>query len=45
MVVGQNSRQVASMAGSYKDLRVWKQSMELAELVYQTTAEFPRHEL
>ncbi len=33
------------MAGSYKDLRVCKQSMELAELVYQATAEFPRHEL
>jgi four helix bundle protein len=33
------------MGGSNKDLRVWKQSMELAELVYEATAGFPRHEL
>ena len=33
------------MNGSYKELRVWKQSMELAEQVYTATAQFPRHEL
>ncbi len=32
------------MAGSYKDLRVWKQAMELAARVYAATEQFPRRE-
>jgi four helix bundle protein len=30
---------------SYRDLVVWQQAMELAELVYDLTEAFPRHEL
>jgi four helix bundle protein len=33
------------MAGSYKDLRVWQDAMELAVAVCDTTVSFPRHEL
>lgn len=33
------------MSSSFRDLRVWQQSMELACTVYQETASFPRHEL
>lgn len=32
------------MAGSYKDLRAWKQSMELALEIYRLTEGFPREE-
>jgi four helix bundle protein len=32
------------MAGSYKDLRAWKQSMELALQIYRYTESFPREE-
>ena len=32
-------------ASSYKNLRAWQVSMEVAELVYRTTKEFPRHEI
>ena len=31
--------------GPHKNLRVWNESMELAERVYQLTASFPREEL
>ena len=31
--------------GSHKNLRVWNESMELAQKVYQLTASFPREEL
>jgi four helix bundle protein len=30
---------------SYRDLRVWKEAMSLAELCYRQTREFPRDEL
>lgn len=30
---------------SYRDLRVWQQSMALAEACYRTTSAFPREEL
>jgi four helix bundle protein len=30
---------------SYKDLIVWQKAMDLVEMVYQTTKEFPRGEL
>ena len=30
--------------GSYQDLRVWKQAMELAKAVYRVTESFPKHE-
>jgi four helix bundle protein len=33
------------MANSYKDLRVWKQSVDLAFEVYRHTQNFPKHEL
>ncbi|MBZ5569502.1 MAG: four helix bundle protein [Acidobacteriia bacterium] len=33
------------MRGSYVDLRVWQQAMELACTVYQATAKFPKSEL
>jgi four helix bundle protein len=33
------------MSASFKDLRVWQESMKLAIDVYRVTAEFPRHEL
>ena len=29
----------------YRDLRVWQQAMDLAELVYRETEKFPKHEL
>ena len=32
------------MAGSYKDLRAWKQSMELALEIYRFTENFPKEE-
>ena len=32
------------MAGSYKDLRAWKQSMQLAMEIYRHTEGFPREE-
>ena len=32
------------MAGSYKDLRAWKQSMELALEIYRHTESFPTEE-
>jgi four helix bundle protein len=33
------------MAASFKDLRVWQESMKFAVEVYRVTAQFPRHEL
>ena len=30
---------------SYRDLRVWQQSMDLAEEIYRLTEGFPKHEL
>jgi len=30
---------------NHKDLEVWKRSIELTKLVYQTTKEFPKEEL
>jgi four helix bundle protein len=33
------------MRGSYVDLRVWQQGMELARNVYHATARFPKSEL
>ncbi len=33
------------MGGSYRDLRVWQESMNLAEAVYSATADFPKSEL
>ena len=33
------------MAGSFKDLRVWQESMKLAVEVYQATKQFPSSEL
>jgi len=32
------------MASSYKDLRVWKQSVDLALEIYRQTQNFPKHE-
>src|SRR6266571_4028880 len=29
---------------SYRDLRVWQQSMDLAEETYRATEQFPKHE-
>jgi four helix bundle protein len=34
-----------TVANSYKDLRVWKQSVDLALEVYRQTQTFPKHEL
>ena len=33
------------MSGSYRDLRVWRQAIDLAERVYRATERFPKHEL
>ena len=33
------------MSGSFRDLRVWQQAIELAIAVYRTTGAFPKHEL
>ncbi len=33
------------MSASFKDLRVWQESMKFAVEVYRRTAQFPRHEL
>jgi four helix bundle protein len=33
------------MSTSFKDLRVWQESMKLAVEIYGVTAQFPRHEL
>ena len=30
--------------GSYRDLRVWNEAIELVEHVYRVTQEFPKHE-
>ena len=30
---------------SFRDLRVWKLSMELVEIVYRLTQNFPKHEI
>ena len=32
------------MLRSYRDLDVWKRSIDLAEMVYRPSARFPRHE-
>jgi four helix bundle protein len=34
-----------AMASSYKELRVWKQSVDLALEIYRETQNFPKHEL
>src|SRR5512146_87002 len=34
-----------AMSGSYRDLRVWQEAMNLAEAVYAATAAFPKNEL
>jgi four helix bundle protein len=33
------------MSASFKDLRVWQESMKFAIEVYRATTQFPRHEL
>jgi four helix bundle protein len=33
------------MANSYKDLRIWKQSVDLALEIYRQTQNFPKNEL
>jgi len=33
------------MSASFKDLRVWREAMNLAVEIYRVTAQFPRHEL
>jgi four helix bundle protein len=33
-----------TMASSYKDLRIWRESIDLAIKIYQITQSFPRHE-
>ena len=33
------------MSGSYKDLRVWQQAMQLGLTIYRVSAEFPNHEV
>ncbi len=33
------------MASSYRDLRTWKQAIEVTVQVYRATAAFPKHEL
>src|SRR5438128_1068765 len=33
------------MGNSYRDLRIWKQSMELTLEIYRTTGTFPKDEL
>lgn len=33
------------MGNSYRDLKVWKKSVDLAVQVYGFTSEFPRHEI
>jgi four helix bundle protein len=30
---------------SYRDLRIWREAVDLALVIYRTTAEFPKHEL
>ncbi len=30
---------------SYRDLRIWREAVDLALVVYHATAEFPKHEL
>ena len=32
------------MAGSYRDLRVWQEAMQLAEVLYAASEHFPQHE-
>jgi four helix bundle protein len=34
-----------SVVQSFKDLQVWQKSMDLAEMCYRLTAEFPRDEM
>jgi len=33
------------MASSFKDLRVWREAMNLAFAVYHETKDFPKHEV
>lgn len=33
------------MSNTYRELRVWQKAVDLAVLVYEFTAEFPKHEL
>jgi four helix bundle protein len=33
------------MSGSFRDLRVWQQAIELATATYRITGVFPKHEL
>ena len=30
---------------SYRDLRIWREAVDLALVIYRATAEFPKHEL
>jgi four helix bundle protein len=30
---------------SYRDLRIWQEAVDLALVIYRSTAEFPKHEL
>jgi four helix bundle protein len=30
---------------SYRDLRIWREAVDLALVIYRVTAEFPKHEL
>jgi len=34
-----------SSSGSFRDLRVWQETMKLAREVYRDTTNFPKHEL
>jgi four helix bundle protein len=33
------------MAGSFRNLRIWEQAIEVTVVIYRATAAFPRHEL
>ena len=33
------------MSASFRDLRVWREAMQLASFVYRSTADFPKYEL
>jgi four helix bundle protein len=35
----------SSSVKSYRDLRVWREAMDLAAITYQLTSDFPKHEL
>jgi four helix bundle protein len=35
----------SNMGKSFRELEVWKKSIDLTSLIYELTAEFPRHEI